>query len=87
MLTRWQSERVRPGVHHAMAVALMLAHSGSQVCHSGLVLMVAWFALCFFPVAGVDNYGLCSAITVALCVAINVLVIPCILMLGERFFE
>lgn len=87
MLTRWQKERAKPGTEPSAAVAWMLSHDGATVALSGFILTVVWLALCFFPVSGVDALGLCSALTVAMCVLYNLLLTPALLLCWLQFFS
>ncbi|ETO23763.1 hypothetical protein RFI_13414 [Reticulomyxa filosa] len=62
------------------AVKQMLAYSGHVVLLSGVVLMVSYFGLVFFPVAGMNTSGYGAVIAIACCIVINIsLTASCIL--------
>lgn len=65
----------------AVAASSMMRHSGEIVMTSGSILVVTWLALGFFPVYGLDAIGYCSAITVFLCMVLNLVLTPALLML------
>lgn len=65
----------------AIATSAMIKHSGEIIITSGSILVVTWMGLAFFPVYGLDAVGYCSALTVFLCLAINLILTPALLML------
>jgi len=91
LLTRLQEERQRLQSNEekrmtaveemAVAASSMMKHSGEIVLTSGSILVVTWLALGFFPVYGLDAIGYCSAITVCLCIAVNLVLTPALLLL------
>eukprot|EP00658_Telonema_sp_P-2_P021997 TRINITY_DN18779_c0_g1_i2.p1 TRINITY_DN18779_c0_g1~~TRINITY_DN18779_c0_g1_i2.p1 ORF type:complete len:850 (-),score=161.28 TRINITY_DN18779_c0_g1_i2:263-2812(-) len=85
LLTRWQEERTTNTP--LTAVSRMLTTHGWSACLSGSILVVVWLALCFFPVFCIAALGLCSAITVAVTLVVNLLLTPTLLVLGLPFFS
>eukprot|EP00301_Raphidiophrys_heterophryoidea_P003279 c11488_g1_i4.p1 GENE.c11488_g1_i4~~c11488_g1_i4.p1 ORF type:complete len:892 (+),score=217.63 c11488_g1_i4:1-2676(+) len=86
LLTRFQEERRVRNADVQTAVVSMLLNSGSIVLVSGSILVVTWLALCFFPVYGLDAVGYCSAIAVLMCIVMNLLLCPSLLLTFPNFF-
>ena len=86
LLTRLQEER-KKGEAYEAAVWTSFKQSGETIVVSGSILVVTWCALCFFPVYGLDAIGYCSAITVAVCMLVNLLITPSALLAFPSFFD
>lgn len=82
LLTRFQAERTQRGAESPVvaSVAAMLSTSGHTVAVSGAILVVAWLADVFVPVYGIDGVGVCSSLTVLVCVASNLVLTPALLL-------
>jgi len=75
------------GQPYINAVRISLRQSGATVAVSGSILVVTWLAQLAFPVYGFDAVGVCSAVTVAVCVIVNLLMCPAMLLALPGFFD
>lgn len=87
MLTRFQEERFKFGRSISDAVRVMIRTSGSIVMVSGMLLVITWLALGFFPVNGLDSVGYCSAVAVGACLLSNLIIAPSMLLSFPVFFS
>jgi len=84
-LIRFQEAR-RAGAELVDAVAEMVTTAGRVVLVSGVVLLFTWLALAAFPVFGTDSLGYCSAITIFVCIMVNLTMNPALVLACPRFF-
>lgn len=85
-LVRFQEKR-REGAGLEEAVEAMVTTAGRVVLVSGVVLLFTWLALAFFPVFGTDTLGYCAAITIFVCICVNLTMNPALIFLFPRFFD
>eukprot|EP00931_Biecheleriopsis_adriatica_P118084 TRINITY_DN93551_c0_g1_i1.p1 TRINITY_DN93551_c0_g1~~TRINITY_DN93551_c0_g1_i1.p1 ORF type:complete len:835 (+),score=189.98 TRINITY_DN93551_c0_g1_i1:44-2548(+) len=85
-LSRFQEVRRADG-DFKEAVEEMVTTGGRVVLVSGVVLMFCWLALAAFPVFGTDTLGYCASITIAVCIIVNLLLNPALVLVFEGFFS
>ena len=69
LLSRFANEREKGGgVHHS--VQKMLSYSGHVVFLSGMVLIICYLGLGFFPLSGMDTAGYGAIISIFYCIFI-----------------
>jgi len=84
-LSRFQELR-KEGATLEEAVEAMVRTAGRVVLVSGVVLLFTWLALAFFPVFGTNTLGYCSAITIFVCILVNLTMNPAIIFAFPNFF-
>lgn len=75
----------KPSFHQAVITST--ANGGYTIMTSGLGLAVGFLGLCFFPIDAVVCTGLASAATILAILAVNLTVIPCLLVSFPSFWE
>lgn len=85
-LSRFQEVR-KEGNDVVESVEEMVRTAGRVVLVSGVVLLFTWLALVAFPVFGVNSLGYCSAITIFVCIFVNMLMNPAIILAFPVFFS
>jgi hypothetical protein len=85
-LSRFQEVRQK-GESFIMAVHQMVATGGRVVLVSGIVLMFCWLALAAFPVFGTDSLGYSASITIFVCITVNVIMNPALILAFHQFFS
>jgi uncharacterized membrane protein YdfJ with MMPL/SSD domain len=68
-------------------VAAMVRGAGHVLVVSGVVLLLSWSALAAFPTFGTDTLGYVAAVTVAVCIVVNLVVTPLALLSFPAFFS
>ena len=63
------------------------SQAGYSILTSGFGLSLGFFALCLFPVDALLCTGLCTALTIWAVIAINLTVIPCLLVSFPEYWE
>jgi RND superfamily putative drug exporter len=87
LLSRFQESRTDDRAASMDAhVAAMIRGAGHVLVVSGVVLLLSWSALAAFPAFGTDTLGYVAAITVAVCIVINLVVTPLTLLSFPAFF-
>eukprot|EP01084_Bolivina_argentea_P054415 99790_1 len=71
LISRFSSE-IRKGASVEYAVREMIKYSAHVVILSGLVLIISYLGVTFFPVAGMDTVGYSAIITIIYTVLINI---------------
>lgn len=85
-LSRFQEVR-KEGADFLTAVEQMVTTGGRVVLVSGVILMLCWLALAAFPVFGTNTLGYCASITIFVCIAVNLLMNPVMILAFEGFFS
>jgi RND superfamily putative drug exporter len=88
LLTRFQESRA-DGSALAMYthVKAMVEGAGHVLVVSGVVLLMSWSALAAFPTFGTDTLGYVAAVTVAVCIVMNLVLTPLALLSFPAFFD
>eukprot|EP01084_Bolivina_argentea_P142651 250593_1 len=71
LLSRFALER-KNGKSVNNSVKGMIKYSGHVVCLSGIVLIVCYLALVLFPIAGMETVGYGAAVTIFICILVNI---------------
>eukprot|EP01084_Bolivina_argentea_P142654 250598_1 len=71
LLSRFAEER-KKGNTVENSVRSMLRYSGHVVCLSGIVLIVCYQSIVIFPVSGMETVGYAAALSIFLCIIINI---------------
>jgi hypothetical protein len=76
-------DRVRPWGEH---VGTVLGTSGHTIVVSGLILCGTFLTMLALPLTFVRGMGLCAALSVVAALAVNLIVLPTLLLTFESFF-
>mmetsp|Transcript_80953 Transcript_80953/g.216063 ORF Transcript_80953/g.216063 Transcript_80953/m.216063 type:complete len:811 (-) Transcript_80953:113-2545(-) len=85
-LSRFQEVRLQ-GKDLITACEEMVRTAGRVVLVSGVVLLFTWLALAAFPVFGTNTLGYCSSIAIFVCITVNLIMNPAMVLLFPGFFE
>eukprot|EP00669_Euglena_mutabilis_P007238 TRINITY_DN2590_c0_g1_i1.p1 TRINITY_DN2590_c0_g1~~TRINITY_DN2590_c0_g1_i1.p1 ORF type:complete len:686 (-),score=177.15 TRINITY_DN2590_c0_g1_i1:213-2051(-) len=80
------NEALRAGLSNSAAVWQALFRSGENILVSGSTIAVSLLGLAVFPVTDIRSQGLGAALGVVVTVAVNMTVIPAMLLCFGRFF-
>jgi hypothetical protein len=70
-----------------LAVKLMVKHAGHIVMLSGLTLSLCFLGLVFFPIDFLRTIGIGAAITLCVCIVVNLTLVPSLLLAFPAFFS
>eukprot|EP00929_Paragymnodinium_shiwhaense_P075347 TRINITY_DN38514_c0_g2_i1.p1 TRINITY_DN38514_c0_g2~~TRINITY_DN38514_c0_g2_i1.p1 ORF type:complete len:890 (-),score=124.98 TRINITY_DN38514_c0_g2_i1:265-2934(-) len=87
LLTRFREEILADSRKNVeLAVSRMLAYSGHVVLSSGVILSLCFVSLLFIPMALVQSLGTGVIVTLLSAIAINLSLVPALLLAMPRFF-
>ena len=86
LLTRYK-EGVARGADNETCVKDTLHFAGHTVVLSGITLCVAYGALVAFPATYIQTVGVGAAVTLGTCMAVNLTLVPSLLLVAPRFFR
>jgi len=86
LLARFREE-ITKGKSVSEAVLIMSKNAGHTITVSGLILVVCYLGLIFFPLELLATIGLGSAITIILTLGVNLTFTPAILLTFPKFFS
>eukprot|EP00462_Mataza_sp_D1_P018131 CAMPEP_0175140068 /NCGR_PEP_ID=MMETSP0087-20121206/11259_1 /TAXON_ID=136419 /ORGANISM="Unknown Unknown, Strain D1" /LENGTH=816 /DNA_ID=CAMNT_0016423161 /DNA_START=101 /DNA_END=2552 /DNA_ORIENTATION=- len=85
LLSRYR-EALQSGSDNTEAVTLMLQSGGHTILVSGATICVCFTGMLFFPLDMLQSFGLGSALSVSICLAVNITLTPAMLLKFPRFF-
>ena len=86
LLTRYREEILK-GKSVSDSVQLMSKNAGHTITISGLILIVCYLGLIFFPLQLLSTIGLGAAITILITLAVNLTLTPAMLLTFDKFFK
>ena len=86
LLTRYREEILREKTV-SESVHLMSKNAGHTITVSGLILVVCYLGLIFFPLELLSTIGLSAAITILITLGVNLSFTPAILLTFPNFFK
>ncbi len=86
LLTRYREE-IMKNKSVSESVLLMSKNAGHTITVSGIILIVCYSGLIFFPLELLSTIGLGAAITITITLAVNLTFTPAILMTFSKFFK
>ncbi|MHA1199680.1 MAG: MMPL family transporter [Candidatus Heimdallarchaeaceae archaeon] len=86
LLTRYREEILKKK-SVSESVLLMSKNAGHTITVSGLILIVCYLGLIFFPLQLLSTIGLGAAITIFITLSVNLSFTPAVLLTFENFFK
>ncbi len=86
LLTRYREEILKKK-SVSEAVLVMNKNAGHTITVSGLILVVCYLGLIFFPLQLLSTIGLGAAITIIITLGVNLSLTPALLLTFEKFFS
>mmetsp|Transcript_33049 Transcript_33049/g.71919 ORF Transcript_33049/g.71919 Transcript_33049/m.71919 type:complete len:913 (-) Transcript_33049:6-2744(-) len=86
LLSRFKEE-IQSGAGVPTAVHLMLLHSGTTICGSGVTLACCFLSLLFFPIGMLQSIGLSVIVGILTAIAVSLSVVPALILCFPRFFS